>query len=125
MVKKSELILKCSCVQNCGLVTFENLDHLDMKGEIAIEFFQKKRVRGNAIIINEEQTKELINFLEKQLEATKMSEYVKMNESWDAGLRCGNCIHYFCDEFDGDQCDIMDFELNRRQCKSFKSWRDK
>ena len=67
MVKKSELTLKCSCVPSCGIITFESLDHLDMKGEIAIEFYQKKKVRGNAIIINEEQTRELINFLKKQL----------------------------------------------------------
>jgi len=38
------------------------------------------------------------------------------------GLRCGSCIEYFCDEYDGDQCE-NDNDITARKCKAFRSWR--
>ena len=42
---------------------------------------------------------------------------------WDKGIRCGNCIHYQCDEYDGDQCE-NDNDMMALKCNEFKSWYD-
>ena len=55
----------------------------------------------------------------KEDKARQVREYL----AYEKGLRCGNCIHYFCDEYDGDQCE-SDNDMMAIECKGFVSWRN-
>ena len=43
--------------------------------------------------------------------------------AYEKGLRCGNCVNYFCDEYDGDHCE-SDNDMMAIKCREFVSWRD-
>lgn len=43
--------------------------------------------------------------------------------AFEKGLRCGNCIEYYCDQYDGDHCDC-DNNMEVITCEDFRSWRD-
>jgi len=63
--EEKEMILKCTCIDKCGIVEYEYLKDFD---NFAISFYQKRRVKGNSIIIDKKQAKELIDFLNKFVE---------------------------------------------------------
>lgn len=62
-MSEKELMLKCD--SGCGIIEYEYLKDFD---EFAISFYQKRRVKGNSIIITKKQAKELIDFLNKFIE---------------------------------------------------------
>jgi hypothetical protein len=68
---------------------------------------------------------EFQSLLNEKMKTSWHDFIIEMRFHWERGLRCGNCINYFCDEYNGDQCEIHEFELReRKKCKDFKSLKD-
>jgi len=59
----------------------------------------------------------------KELKKEDKAREFREDFAYEKGLRCGNCVNYFCDEYDGDHCE-NDNDMMAIKCREFVSWRD-